>query len=257
MTPNDLAKWDSERRWDYIHAVLCMDAIVPLYRYIGLPFRAEEASAFTGLLREYRGKLQEGEGGSPMLLPQKRDLLLERLESVFGAKLKNLYIAWVLQVFVYLPAETSPGPFEWFNIFMRCSVRTGWWPRLGLPTSHSSQIQEDLENTKDAMEDARDLRDALAAQEKSAWDVLVMKQQGMNKHSIEMGEPFSAVLVTANDFLFATFWVRLLDTLSPADLELLWKHGKAVAQELQISPANVVHPGSLNIGYARWWSART
>lgn len=256
MTWSRLEKWGNERRWDYVHAVLSMDVIHPLYEYIGLPFQEERAGPFMALLREYDRALYSTATETPVPLGDKQGWLLPRLESLFGAPAKDLYAEWLLQILIYGPGDRVPGWTKWYSIFMRCSLREGWWSRLGLQGSNDKMVERDLEDIKARMGDADDLRQDLESQPRSEWDLKIMGQQGMDEESVECGQPFTKLSITARHFLFSVFWERLLRKLPAEELDRLWEHGQLIAPDLKLAPKDIVHPGDLNVDYVRWLSNR-
>ena len=130
MNHADLAKWNNERRWDYIHAVLSLDAINPLYDYIGIPFQDEQILPFQTLLRDYYTEVYRSANIPPASLQEKRDRLCRRIEETFGIEFRDAYISWLIHIFIYLPEDQAHGWDEWRSIFTRSSVRAGWWSRL-------------------------------------------------------------------------------------------------------------------------------
>jgi hypothetical protein len=247
MKAAELAKWNNERRWDYAHAILSLDSIAPLYDYTGIPFEGELRISFRELLGDYYRQVYLAPRPSAMALPDKRDLLLRRVTGLVGSQVRDAYIAWLLQVFVYLPRELTPGWSEWRSIIMRCSVREGWWSKLGLPDNASEATRQDLDEAKTRTDDAREVESSLKEQPRSEWDQQVMAHRNMGAQAIAAGEPFSAIILTTGLFQFSGFWYRLLERLEPADANQLWERGKAVAVELKIAPESVLHPTQLHI----------
>jgi hypothetical protein len=245
MKPAESDAWDNEPRWDYVHAVLSMDAIVPLYDYTGIPFQGELTSRFVALLRSYYSEVYLNPSPSAIGLSSKRDRLLRPMESLFGTDLRDRYVSWLVYVFFYRNSDLSPGWSEWQSIFMRCSVRAGGWQRLGLPADKDETVRRELEDAKARIEDARDIRSELQDQPRSRWDLQVMAQRGMDEDLIDSGQPFSAIMLTVNSLMFFVFWVRMMRVLNPADADRLWEHAKVIAADLGINPHDVPHPEEL------------
>jgi hypothetical protein len=245
MKAADLEKWNNERRWDYAHAVLSLDANAPLFDYTGLPFQGETLAPFRIMLRDYYREVYLD--GASLTLPKKRDKLLLRIEESLSVAYRDAYVAWLVQVFVYLPYEQSPGWAEWKSIFMRCSGRRPLWSRLGLPANLDLSVQQELEDAKIRTDDARDIRNELAAKPRSDWDCRVMAYRHIDQRAIEAGEPFSAIMLTVSFYMFYVFWKKMLDQLSSAETTRLWENAQAIAKELDIAPEDVLHPALLSI----------
>jgi len=245
MNSSEKAKWDNERRWDYCHVILCLDAIRPFYDEIGIPFQTVHLVPFLGILREYCREVYLDPTSSSFALQDKRELLLRRIEQSFGAEFSNAYVTWLVRIFAYLPKESTPGWSEWKSIFSRCSVRAGWWQRLGLPGDKEEVLRREFEDAKSRTESVRDIRRELETQPRSNWDLKLMGRAGMGAEAIASGEPFSAVVMTAALFIFRVFWERLVNTLSPAELDRLWESAKIVGKDIAIPPEDVLDPAEL------------
>src|SRR5262249_31266333 len=214
ITRDDQAKWDDERRWVYARGVLSLDAVGRLLPWTGIPFQGDRLLSFRVLLRDYLRSGYLASDAPQDEFPARRDRLLARIETAFGRAVRDEYAIWVRDVFVFLPREHTPGWSEWLSIFMRCSVRAGWWERLGLPTEKAEPLFLDLEDAKARIDDARELRDSLKGEARSEWDCRVMDWLDMTDERVESGEPFCSIVLTVTFFQFYIFWRHMADELS-------------------------------------------
>ena len=248
MNDRAQATWNDERRWDYAHAILSLEAVAPLYAYIGIPFQGEVAASFQKLLRSYVSEVYLRPPVGPVLgLDDKQGRLARAIDNEYNAEWRAQYISWLVHVFVYLPGEHTAGWTEWRTIFMRCSVRAEWWPALQLPPDKDARIRLELSDTKTRMDDARDLVNSWSATEASEWDRYVLSYLKIDEDALESGEPFNRILLTTTFFLFYLFWNELMKLLSPEEAARLWKSGKELAPHLDIRPEDLADLRSLQI----------
>jgi hypothetical protein len=240
--------WNDERRWDYTHGVLSLEAVAPLYDYIGIPFRDEAKRPFQEILRAFlRDAYLPSEASAVVSLEAKQTRLLQAIETAFNGDWRDDYTYWLQNIWVYRPGEQAEGWSSWRTIFMRCSVRSGWWSRLKLPATQEAVIRQELEDCKARTDDARDLISEAKGKPASAWNAWIMERLGIDDESKSFGEPFSSVQLTATFFMFYLFWVKLMKTLSPAELDELWESARTIAPDLEIRQDDLPHPNSLQI----------
>ena len=245
----DLSKWEDENRWDYVHSVLSLEAIAPLYDYLGVPLDRKNGVRFLQIVRHYYAEVYLGSDSTNP--PRKRELLLGRIENTFGAEFREAYISWFLRVFLYVPEDLDGSWYAWRKIFMRCSVRPGWWQRLALPPDKQENVLLALEKAKAQNEDVWEIESSLNQQPKSVWDRRVIERMGLDERALAAGEPFTSIALTANLVIFYVFWITMLGILRPPEIDRLWEGARAVAHELEIAPEHVIHPKELKIELAR------
>lgn len=235
-----------EKRWDYVHEVLSLDVVLPLYVYIGIPFQGEATEPFRALLRDYVTAVYLSPAG--LDLDSKQSRLARAIDNVFTVEWRNEYVRWFAYVFTYTASEPRGGWREWRTIFMRSSVRAGWWSRLGLPQVKDSAVRQALSDAKTRTEDARELiADAKRSNARSDWDKRVMARMGLTTEALDAGEPFTRLQLTANFFCFYLFWVQFRNLLTPEELNALWHNAQSIAPELEIKPENVKNPNDVEL----------
>lgn len=245
MTSHTTA-WDDAGRWDRAHLLLSMDAAVPLYRYLGLPFAADDDVRFQAVVQQHVHAGAAGAEGVPgPSLAQRQGALLVALDNHFGSLLRRAYFDWYQAVWVDRAGEHGRGIARWQTIFMRCAVRAGWWDRLHLPPAHNDAVASDLLSCRIEREEAEQLTQAFDPDDVSEWDRWAWGQLGGDAEALANGEPFNRLILTVNYHHFRTFWDALLRRLNPSELDQLWLRGQEIAPSLQLNPAEVEHPARL------------
>jgi len=249
MNENPQTAWADERRWDYSHGVLSLEAVAPLYDYTGIPFHKETAPAFQQLLRIYvrEAYLEPQPNPASLTLEDKQARLLRAIDNSFNAEWRKEYVEWFLNIWVYKANEHMTGWAEWRTIIMRCYVKRGWWPRLHMPPDRDEAIRQELEDARGRLNDARDIARGAEAEARSEWDRRVMYRFGIDAQAIQAGEPFNSLVLTSDLFMFYVFWARLMKMLAAPELDHLWKSAQAVAPDLNINPKDVPHPSMLRL----------
>ncbi len=225
-----------------------MDMVVPLYDFVGIPFQGAATEPFHKLLQSYVLDVYiEQIGKEPLQLDTKRDRLLRAIDNAYNSAWRDEYVTWLLHVFVHRVGEHTAGWSQWRTVFMRCSVRSGWWQRLNLPVEKDAFVQRELADAKARMDDARELTRSIMNGSLSDWDKRVLKLLRIDEDAREAGEPFNRILLTASFFLFYLFWVRLVKLLSAAEMMSVWEATKTIGPDLGIKPEDIPDPRQLRL----------
>jgi hypothetical protein len=247
MRDDSLISWEDEERWDYSHQLLSLETIVPLFEFIGIPFQGDSAEPFHGMLKKYVWQLYIADSNRGLSLETKRDLLLREIDNAYNAHWRNEYVNWLLGVFVYKVGDHMAGWSQWRTIFMRCSVRHGWWQRLNLPAKKDPLVRRELESAKTRMDDVRELVQTQKNRSLSEWDKRVMELLRIDDDAKESGEPFSRILLTSGFFLFYLFWIGMTKILDHEELHKLWEAGKSIAPDVGIDTNDLPDPNSMRL----------